>query len=127
MSKISWPDLLGTHPRAHLVVVTVPEAELLGPELKAAQTTLLRFVRHCVPDGAFASSIVRAAGHGEIHFAFAAEADACKFAGKLRAGVVGCHPDWASQRSANVTVSNLAVIGAALAPPRSSVDPRNLP
>lgn len=117
MPKVPWPELLARHPRIHLVIVALPDAERVGP-LQAAQNTLSRFIRQRVPAGDFASIIVREGGRCEIHFAFAAELNAGKLADELGAGVVARYPGWASQRAADVSAEKLAAIGAGLAPPR---------
>jgi hypothetical protein len=125
MPKVSWPDMMAIHSRLHLVVVGLPDAEQIGPDLKTAQATLARFLRHRVPGGVFGSSIVRAVSPAELHFAFPVETDARMFADELGADVVARYPGWASQRAGNVTVKKLHDIDARFAPPKLPASPVN--
>lgn len=118
MAKVPWSDVMALHSRAHLVVAAIPEMEQLGPDLKEAQFTLNRFLGQRIPGATLlGSSIVRTPSHPELHFAFAEETDACKFAEELGCGVVDRYPGWASQRAVDLTVQQLAEIRA-VAPPR---------
>lgn len=116
MPKLSWPEIVAIHARAHLVVVTFPGMEQLGTDLRNAQATLKRFLHLRMRGAALGSIIVRTGGDPEIHLAFAVETDARRFADELGAGVTDRYPGWASQRSGNVTARKLGEIRASLAP-----------
>jgi hypothetical protein len=119
MPRVPWSDVLKIQPRPHLVVVALPEVEQLGPDLKHAQATLTRWLGQRMPGAVcLGSSIVRTISHPEVHFAFADEADASRFADELGAGMVDRYPGWASQRAGDLTVRKLGEMGA-LAPPRA--------
>jgi hypothetical protein len=66
MSKVAWPIIKERQPRAHLVVATMEADCLVGPDLKAAQQLLQRFITEQKPSSDYATTVVREAGRPEV-------------------------------------------------------------
>jgi hypothetical protein len=120
MSRVPWHLFQDRQPGAHLVVGTVAQAD--GPvgsdELKGVQVVLKRLVISQKPAGDYAATVVRDAGHPEVHFAFEDQADARQFAASVKAEATGSYPGWASQRAFQLDGAKLTALAASLPPPR---------
>jgi hypothetical protein len=105
------------------VVASIPSAPAVGPDLRLAQVTLLRFLRWQKLRGDHATTIVREAGPPRILFAFENEADARLLAVAIQAGMTRLHGAWASESTADLDGATVASIAAGL--PRPRTRPRN--
>jgi hypothetical protein len=119
MSRVPWPIIKERQPRAHLVVATMEADCLVGPDLKAAQQLLQRFITEQKPSSDYATTVVREAGRPELYISFENEGDARKFAAAVEAKAIGTHPSWASQRAFELDSARLAELEASLPPPRT--------
>ena len=119
MSRVPWPIIKERQPRAHLVVATMEADCLVGPDLKAAQQLLQRFITEQKPSSDYATTVVREAGRPEVYIAFENEGDARKFAAAVKAKAIGTHPGWASQRAFELDGARLAELEASLPAPRT--------
>ena len=123
MPKVPWHAFKHSHPQAHLVIAGVRAAQLVGsPDLKAAQTTLERFLKTLAPAGDYATTIVRDTGRPEIHLAFADERDARALADAVHAGLSHRNAGWASERAFRLDAASLRAITSRL-PPRKPRSP----
>ena len=92
---------------------------MVGPDLKAAQQLLQRFITEQKPSSDYATTVVREAGRPEVYIAFENEGDARKFAAAVEAEAIGSHPGWASQRAFELDRARLAELEASLPAPRT--------
>jgi hypothetical protein len=92
---------------------------LVGPDLKAAQQLLQRFITEQKPSSDYATTVVREAGRPEVCIAFENEGDARKFAAAVEAKAICTHPGWASQRTFESDSACLAELEASLPAPRT--------
>ena len=123
MPKVPWHAFKHSHPQAHLVIAVVRAAQLVGsPDLKAAQTTLERFLKTLAPAGDYATTIVRDTGRPEVHLAFADERDARALADAVHAGLSHRNAGWASERAFRLDAASLRAITSRL-PPRKPRPP----
>jgi hypothetical protein len=79
---------------------------------------LKRLVSTQKPTGDFAT-IVREAGHPELHLAFEDENDARKLAAVVAAKPTRGYPGWASHRAFQFDGAIVTVLAASLPPPRT--------
>jgi hypothetical protein len=126
MPRVPWHTFKHRYPQAHLVAASVRAAQLVGsPDLKAAQTTLERFVKTLAPVGDYATTIVRDTGRPEVYLAFADERDARILADAVDAvDARVSHGDagWASERAFRLDGASLRAIASRL-PPRKPRPP----
>ena len=108
MPRVPWHTFKHRYPQAHLVAASVRAAQLVGsPDLKAAQTTLERFVKTLAPAGDYATTIVRDTGRPEVHLAFADERDARTLADAVHARLSHSDAGWASERAFRLDAASL--------------------
>jgi hypothetical protein len=115
MPRTPWSDFSQAHPRAHLVVASIPSAVAVGaPDFRKARDALVRMISTLRPVGDYAAAIVRESGAAEIQLAFENETDARKLADAVGATPVGGRPGWASQRAFSLDAAGVAAIRAVL-------------
>jgi len=121
MSRVPWHVFQDRQPRAHLVVGAIVRVAGSddGDELAVMQYVLKRVVSNQKPAGDYAATVARDGGRPEAYFAFDDEADAHKFAAAVKAGAIGSHPGWASQRAFELNGGKLAKLEGSLPAPKT--------
>jgi hypothetical protein len=100
MSKVPWPILNNSYPRAHLVAGAMPTGQPLNDsDLYKAYAGLERLVKKFETAGTYAMLIVRNVNSSGVHLAFELEGEAQRFAAAVNAEVTEGYPGWATQQS----------------------------
>jgi hypothetical protein len=119
MSKVPWQLIQDRHPRAHLVVAVLRADQLGGePNPRAAQIVLAHILRIQKPSSFYATTVVREAGHPQVHLAFEDKGDARRFAATVEAEPTTNRSGWATESTFQLDSATVLALAATLPAPK---------
>jgi hypothetical protein len=124
MSRVPWRLIQGRKPRAHLVVAVLRADQLGGePNPRAAQIVLAHILKIQKPSSFYATTVVREAGHPQVHLAFEDKGDARRFAATVEAEPTTTHSGWATEWTLQLDSATVLALAATLPAPKKKLPP----